>query len=896
LGLTVSLGNHLAEVIKMTRSYSTIDFPLWMAFRTGLMLLLVLAALAPSARSQTYEDATLFPADRESDDLFGSAVSISGTIALIGTPYDDDNGADSGSAYIFRYDSATDTWNEEAKLLPSDGAADENFGWSVCVSGDVALIGAPYDPYVTGPVPGSAYVFRYDSVSGTWNEEAKLEAAGLAPGDVLGYSVSVSENLATVGAPYNDYNGDQAGAAAVFRYDSISSAWNLEAVFVAPDGDEDHRFGMSVAHEDDRLMIGAPVADGLVPHAGAIYEYVYDHGSSLWLYQSKIICSDTIGMGVFGWSVSLSGDLLVGGAPGVPDPGGMRGKAYVFRRDGSGTWNEEAAFVNPDGNYQGNFGYSVSVDGAVALVGDRWEDDDFTGAAFKYRYNSSAGLWLEEEKLIESSGMIDIWFGSSVSLDNETALVGAPLYHVNGPPFNSGAAFAYGIPGEEPVIHVPADFSTIQAAIDAARHGYTVRVAPGVYNENIDFKQKAITVQATHGPEVTVIDGGGAGSVVYLGKLCQQNSRLDGFTVTNGSNSAGGGILCQKYASPMITNNIITGNDATEGGGIIFSESDAIVTGNLIADNFASAGGGGICSYDATDHAALISNNVIVDNRAGTTYGLGGGVYCLYGAPPMTNNIVVGNSATCGGGIYCYADRDILLVNNTVTENSATHEGGGIVCAGSGFVSCAITNSIVWNNSAVVDPDLCLWATGVEVTYCAVTGGWPGTGNISDDPLLLDVPNGDYHLTWNSPCRDAGTNGASGLADKDFEGDPRTALGTADMGADEFYYHLYHAGPVVPGSTIEIRVVGTPSYPVTLFLGSTVVDPPYSTQYGDYHLDWPPLWQGSIGTVPGDGVLVLPVTVPAGWVPYSEHPLQALVGPWGGGSTRLTNLMVLTVE
>jgi hypothetical protein len=116
------------------------------------------------------------------------------------------------------------------------------------------------------------------------------------------------------------------------------------------------------------------------------------------------------------------------------------------------------------------------------------------------------------------------------------------------------------------------------------------------------------------------------------------------------------------------------------------------------------------------------------------------------------------------------------------------------------------------------------------------------------------------------------------------------------MGADEFYYHLYHVGDVVPGGSIDIRVVGEPSLPVLLGLGSGVQDPPQSTMYGDLYLQMPLLGQWDLSVIPGNGVLFCPATVPPSWASGEQYPFQALVGPLGNPSSVLTNLMTLTVE
>ena len=146
-----------------------------------------------------------------------------------GPTRDDDNGVDSGSAYVFRYDGSD--WVEEAKLTASDGAADDYFGGSVAISGDTAVVGAVCDDD-NGRNSGSAYVFRYDGSD--WAEEAKLTASDGAAYDYFGCSVAVSGDTAVVGASDDDDNGLDSGSAYVFRYDG--SDWTEEAKLTASDG------------------------------------------------------------------------------------------------------------------------------------------------------------------------------------------------------------------------------------------------------------------------------------------------------------------------------------------------------------------------------------------------------------------------------------------------------------------------------------------------------------------------------------------------------------------------------------------------------------------------------------------------------------------------------------
>jgi hypothetical protein len=170
-------------------------------------------------------------------------------------------------------------------------------------------------------------------------------------------------------------------------------------------------------------------------------------------------------------------------------------------------------------------------------------------------------------------------------------------------------------------------------------------------------------------------------------------------------------------------------------------------------------------------------------------------------------------------------------------------------------------------------------------------GGWPGKGNIDADPLFVHVGIRDLHLTHPSPCRNAGDNSATGLSPEDHEGDPRIAHGTVDIGADEFYTHLYYTGYAEPGGSLMINLVGLPyTQPVGLWFGSGVLDPPLPSMWGDWYLDFPIKGPIDLGMIPSSGVLVLDGTVPGSTPAPASFPMQALIG------TELTNLCILEIE
>ncbi|KAH8055759.1 protein kinase [Aureococcus anophagefferens] len=221
------------------------------------IIIFFLGGLAPKAFGQ--ELAKLVASDAAEEDYFGGSVAVSGDLVVVGASGNDDGGSDSGSAYVFRTTNDGASWTQTAKLVASDAAKDNYFGGSVAVSGD--LVRRPRRRRAhwnddAGDSSGSAYVFRTTNGGASWTETAKLVASDAAANDRFGTSVAVSGDLVVVGADANDDAGSSSGSAYVFRTTNGGASWTQSAKLVASDAAEDDYFGTSVAVSGDSSSSG----------------------------------------------------------------------------------------------------------------------------------------------------------------------------------------------------------------------------------------------------------------------------------------------------------------------------------------------------------------------------------------------------------------------------------------------------------------------------------------------------------------------------------------------------------------------------------------------------------------------------------------------------------------
>nr|WP_256388559.1 FG-GAP repeat protein [Haladaptatus sp. W1] len=296
------------------------------------------------------------------------------------------------------------------------------------------MVGAPGDDD-NGEHSGSAYVFRFDGCQ--WTEEQKLTASDGTAYDIFGVSVAISDGVALIGASDDYDNRNRSGSVYVFQFDG--SQWTEEQKLTPYDGTAYDGFGHRVAISADVALIGAYADDDNGKNSGAAYVFRFD--GCQWVEEQKLTASDGVAYDKFGVSVAVSADVALIGEYGS-DKGDTLGSAYVFRFDGS-QWVEVQNLTASDGTAGDKFAHTMALSDNTALIGAYGDDDSGTdsGSAYVFRFDGSQ--WTEEQKLTSSEEIANDWFGYSVAMSDEVALIGAFRDHDNGN--NSGAAYVFNL-------------------------------------------------------------------------------------------------------------------------------------------------------------------------------------------------------------------------------------------------------------------------------------------------------------------------------------------------------------------------------------------------------------------------------------------------------------------
>lgn len=258
----------------------------------------------------------LTASDAAPGDAFGSAVATDGARAAIGAPGRDRGDLDAGAVYVFQR--GPNGWSQQAILEPGDPGPGDRFGRSLALDGELVAVGAPYDDD-RGTDSGSVYVFRRRGAG--WLQEAKLVPGDASPFDAFGYAVATDGQRIFVGAPRHG----RAGAAYVYR--STRNGWTLETRLDPPQGAEGDQFGVSVANDSERVLVGSRLADDAARHAGAVS--LFRLTDDRWTEVDRLVAGDAAPGDELGLGIALSGLTVVAGAY-LDDTGPLKNTGAIY--------------------------------------------------------------------------------------------------------------------------------------------------------------------------------------------------------------------------------------------------------------------------------------------------------------------------------------------------------------------------------------------------------------------------------------------------------------------------------------------------------------------------------------------------------------------------------------
>jgi hypothetical protein len=387
---------------------------------------LALIVIASPASGQVLEHEYLIPAMGTKTQRFGASLAVDGDVMVAGAPQEDTNAVNAGAAFVFRWDGLLDTWIEEQQLFPSDPEAGAQFGSSVGVSGDLIVVGAPLEDNTNGSNAGAFYVFRFDSVTGAWNQEQKLIENGGFNGNKFGAAISISGNVVVVGAPEcNGASGWDSGCAFVFRYTGSSTLWIAEEMLVDPDSRSGDQASAAVAIEGDLVLVASPhSAEGGNVDAGSVA--VWRRSGGIWSFDQELTASHQSTGDEFGLSVAVKDGLVIAGAPLEDHSASLvdAGAAYVFRHDGK-SYVEEVRITHPSPGASQEFGSDVDIRGNLALVGASHDDDANSDAGAACTFRFARRTWAFDQPLGASDTAANDHFGGQVAMNATQMLVAA---------------------------------------------------------------------------------------------------------------------------------------------------------------------------------------------------------------------------------------------------------------------------------------------------------------------------------------------------------------------------------------------------------------------------------------------------------------------------------------
>ncbi len=339
--------------------------------------------------------------DGDRSDWFGSAIAMDDGMVGVGATRDDENGSDSGAAYLFD----AITGNQIAKLLPKDGEPDDWFGNSIAIDTGLVAVGAAMHRH-NGVRMGAVYLFD----ASTGDEVSELMASDEDSARLLGNSVAMDAGIVVAGAVQSN---SSSGAVYLFDAQTGSQLFRLVAQDAAP-GD---KFGVSVSVSEGLVAIGAFRDDDNGVDSGSAYVFDVSTGAQI----SKLLADDGEPGDGFGLSVAIENGIVAVGAY-EDDPNGSRsGSVYLFDAL-SGA--QLAKLVASDGDVDNWFGFSVDMDDGLVAVGAMFDRFDGIDIGAAYLFDATTGNQIS--KLIQGGHERSSWYAAAIVMDRGVVAVGAP--------------------------------------------------------------------------------------------------------------------------------------------------------------------------------------------------------------------------------------------------------------------------------------------------------------------------------------------------------------------------------------------------------------------------------------------------------------------------------------
>ncbi len=381
-------------------------------------------------------ESRLVASDGINNDKFGYSVSVSGDTAVVGAPDASQSGTDSGSAYVYRY--IDGQWIEETELIPSDGGAYDEFGLSVAISGDTVIVGDYQEDGVAEPSSGSAYVFVRNN--GVWSQQQKLRALDSDFYGYFGYSVAIEGDTAVIGAYGDDPSASTSvNTGAVYVFERTGGIWSQTAKLTAPVVNTAPSLGISVAISNHTIVAGAMGDNGIDAESGSAYVFVQENG--IWGQQAKLAADDGATGDRFGVRVAVLGDEVLVAADYDNDQGNHSGSVYVFSRT-NGVWSQDAKLLPTDGVADGHFGRGLAINGDRYFIGADQDAEFGAFAGSAYLFERQGEIYVEVEKLVNSQDTSYAYFGADLAVSNDQLIVGSYLDATKGAAY----VFDLGVP------------------------------------------------------------------------------------------------------------------------------------------------------------------------------------------------------------------------------------------------------------------------------------------------------------------------------------------------------------------------------------------------------------------------------------------------------------------